>query len=122
MALAAPILLTIVFGITQVAYAFMAHYVVQDAAFKACRAAVSSTRSNSTVTSAINAVLQPVGLSDHATVVITVNNAVVDTSTAKSGDEVSVRINVPISAVTLYPGFFKGLNNGLTGAAAMRCQ
>ena len=122
MALAAPILLTFVFGIIQVGYAFMVQHSIQSAAYKGCRAGILPNRSTSTVTSVVSGMLQPVGLSDNATTTIQVNNVTANVATAVSGDEVSVIVAIPLPAVTLFPGFFSNWTGNLTGAATIRCQ
>lgn len=122
MALAAPILLTLVFGIMQVGYAFMVQHAVQNAASKGCRAAFLPSRSTTAVTTAVNSTLQPMGLDTFATTTIQVNGSTVDVSTAASGDSVTVRVTIPLSNATLFPGFFNNWTGTLVGASANRCQ
>lgn len=122
MALAAPILVALVFGIIQVAYAFMVQHAIQNAAAKGCRAGTLTNRSSAAVTSAVNNTLQPIGLSNYATVTICVNNVATDASTAVSGDYVSVQVAIPLSNVTLFPGLFNNWNGTLVGGAGGRCQ
>lgn len=122
MAFAAPILLILVFGIMQIGYAFMVQHSLQNAAAKGCRAAILPNASTSTVTSAVNAVLLPVGLSNYATTTIKVNNQTSAVTTAVTGDDISVQVYMPLSDVTLFPGFFNNYNGTLTSTVTLRCQ
>jgi len=122
MALAAPILLTFVFGIMQVGYAFMVQHALQNAAYDGSRAGSLPNRSTAAVTSAVNGMLDPLGLSSSATTTIQVNNLPASVATAVSGDNISVIVAVPLTEVTLFPGFFSNWTGNLTGAATFRCQ
>lgn len=122
MALAAPILLTLVFGIMQIGYAYMAQHMVENAALKGCRTAILPSRSQSAVTSSINDVLQPLGLSNSSSTTIKVNNVQADVSSATSGDSISVQVSVNLSAVTFFPSVLGSRTGTLTNTVAMRCQ
>lgn len=122
MALAAPILLAMIFGMIQVGYAFMVQYLVENAAAKGGRAAVLPSRTQTAVATAINDVLQPMSLSGSATTTIKVNNVVSDVATAVSGDDVSVQVSIALADVILFPGFFNASGTTLTNTVTLRCQ
>lgn len=122
MAFAAPVLFTLVFGIMQVGYAFMVQHGLQNAANKGCRAGTLPTRSTASITSAAQSTLQQMGIANYASITIQVNNATADVSTASTGDYVTVKVAVPVSSVTLFPGFFSNWTGTIVGADTNRCQ
>jgi Flp pilus assembly protein TadG len=109
MALVAPIVFTFIFGLFEIAYGYMVHHLIQDAARQGCRVAVCYGESNTDVKAKINSLLQAEKISG-STTTIKVNNAVSDVSTAKAGDLVTVQINVPRANVSFFPatGYIKG--------------
>jgi Flp pilus assembly protein TadG len=109
MAFVTPILFLIVFGVIEIAYGYMVHHLIQDAARQGCRLAVCSGQSDSTVTAKINTLLQAEHISGTTTKVL-VNSTTTDVSSAKSGDLITVQITIPASKVTFFPttGFLKG--------------
>lgn len=122
MAFVAPVLLSLVFGIMQVGYAFMVQHGLQNAANKGCRAGILPTRSTSSITSAVNSTLQPMGIANYASITIQVNNVAANVTTASSGDYVTVKVAVPVASVTLFPGFFSNWNGTIVGADTNRCE
>jgi Flp pilus assembly protein TadG len=118
MAVIAPVLFTMVFGICEIAFGYMVHHEMQDAARQGCRVAICSGQSNTAVLAKINGLLQSDKVSS-ATTKITVNNTVADVSTANFGDSITVQISVPASKVTFFPvsGYLKGT---LTAICSMR--
>ncbi len=121
MALVLPILLTLVFGIMQVGYAFMVQHALQDAARKGCRTGTLPNRSNATVTATVNNTLATAGLTN-TTITIQVNNVASNVAAAVNGDYVSVQVSMPLSNAILIPGFLSDTSKTLKGVVALRCQ
>lgn len=125
MAMVSPVLFTLILGILQVGYAFMAQHALQDAARRGCRVATlrSVNRSNSTVTSTINSQLQSEGINiAKTTITILLNNHPGDVSQAQAGDDVCVKVTMALSDATLFPGYFDNFTGTMQGAATQRCE
>lgn len=123
MALITPILLTLVFGVMQVGYAFMVQHALQDAARRGCRAAIMPRRTNSAVTSTVSTILQQQGISSSVTTTaILVNDVSGDVSAAQTGDDICVKVTMPLASATLFPGFFSNFTGTMTGAVTLRCE
>ena len=123
MALITPVLLILIFGIMQVGYAFMVQHALQDVARQGCRMASLRTRSQGTVTTAIQSQLQAVGISPAKTTrTILVNDNSQDLATANAGDEVSVKVAMNLADVVLFPGFFSNFTGTVQGSVTMRCE
>jgi Flp pilus assembly protein TadG len=122
MALTTPVLFILVFGIIQVGYAFMVQHAIQNAASEGCRTGILPNKSSTDVTSTVNNLLISTRLDQISTTTIQVNNSTATIESAKSGDLVSVQVTVPLSSVTLFPGFFSQWNGTLKGAVSLRRQ
>ena len=93
-AFAAPILFLFVFAIFEFGRAFMVIDLLADAARVGCREGAVLGKSTSGITSDVQSQLQGEGITG-ATVTVEVNGVVADSSTAKSGDAISVSVSVP---------------------------
>ncbi len=109
MALVAPLLFLVVFGIFEIAIGYMAHHLIQDAARQGCRVGICYGSSNTTVRSRVNLLLQAEHITG-ATTKILVNNVEADVAAARTGDQITVQISVPAAKVSLFPvsGSLKG--------------
>ena len=118
MALVAPVLFLIVFGLFEIAFGYMVHHLIQDAARQGCRVAICSGQTNTAVLAKVNSLLQAEHISGTTTNIL-VNNAAVDVASAKAGDQITVQITVPASKVSFFPtgGYLKGQ---LTALCTMR--
>jgi Flp pilus assembly protein TadG len=114
MAFAAPLLILMVFGIMEIAHAFMVQHLMQDAARQGCRAGLLPYATNSSVTSTSNQLLMSEGITT-ATINILVNGSAGDVAQANSGDAVTVNITVPSSDISIVPGL--GYLTGQTHAS-----
>lgn len=103
MAIAAPVLFVIIFGVFEITHAFMIQHLIQDAARQGCRVAICPLKTNQDVQSMINSVLAREGVTG-ATTTILVNNATTDVVSARAGDDVSVKIQLDTSSIAMYPG------------------
>ena len=118
MAFVAPVLLLIVFGLFEIAHAFMVQHLIQDAARQGCRVGISFRKTNAMVQDTINRLLQAEGITG-ANTTITVNGTTSDLSVAPAGADIRVRITLATSRVSLFPG--SGYLTGqLTAACDMR--
>ncbi len=123
MALITPVLLALIFGVMQVGYAFMVQHALQDAARQGCRTAVLRTRSNAAVVTAIQSLLQQEGLSpSKTTTTILVNNITGNVAAAQAGDDICVKVSMPLADATLFPGFFSNFTGTMQGAVMLRCE
>lgn len=120
MALVSPVLFAIVFGLFEIAYGYMVHHLIQDAARQGCRVGVCYGETNTDVTTKINTLLQAEKIAGTTTKIM-VNGAVANVSSAKSGDQVTVQITIPASKASLFPvsGYIKGQ---LSALCTMRHQ
>jgi Flp pilus assembly protein TadG len=109
MALISPVLFLVIFGTFEIAFGYMVHHLIQDAARQGCRSAISPGATNTTVQSKINSLLQAEHISG-STIKILVNNAVADVAAAKASDQITVQITVPAAKVSMFPvtGYLKG--------------
>jgi Flp pilus assembly protein TadG len=111
MAVVAPVLLTIVFGIIEFGWTFMCYQSIVNAAREGCRVAVLEGATDSDIQTRVSAYMNLVGLSTYT---LTVTHAT-------SGDPTeTVKIAVPYARVSLLNGYFGGTNFNLTGKACMR--
>lgn len=117
MALATPILLTIVVGLMEICHAFMVQHLMQDAARRGCRTAVCSPVTNSDVVSTVTQLLKAEAISN-ATTSILINDVAGDISQAKSGDSITVKITVPAADISIIPT--TGYLTGRLSASATR--
>jgi len=111
-AVIAPVLVFVVIGMLELARGLQVKETLTDAARKGCRTALPSTGTNAAVTADINTVLTNSNLSSTAaTIIIQVNGANVDVSTAAANTPISVKVAIPYSSTGGISGFF------LTGAS-----
>lgn len=114
MAFAAPLLILMVFGIMEIAHAFMVQHLMQDAARQGCRTGLLPFATNSSVISTANQLLLAEGITT-ATINVMLNGTVGDVSNANSGDAVTVQITVNSSDISIVPGL--GYLTGQTQAS-----
>ena len=109
MAMVCPVLFMIVFGLIEVSLGYMAHHLIQDASRQGCRAGICRGQTNTTVLARINNLLAAERITGANTTIL-INNAPGDLATARTGDNVSVRITLDASNVTFLPatGYLKG--------------
>jgi Flp pilus assembly protein TadG len=107
-----PLLLTILFGIMEYGWVFMVRQTLQNAAREGCRVAVlqSSSAPYAAVTTRVNQVMAPTGLS----FTITMTHADVDNPVE------TVEVTVPYSDISLMGNFFGPRSGDIAGTASMR--
>jgi Flp pilus assembly protein TadG len=108
-AVVGTVMFVFILGLIEVGRAFMVVHLLTNAARQGCRIGVLPGKANSDVLTAVNGTLNAQGIrGDTATVQVNDNTA--DVANAKSGDEVTVIVSVPVSSVTWLPGtgFLRG--------------
>jgi Flp pilus assembly protein TadG len=119
-ALVAPVLFMFVFAIFEFGRAFMVIDLLNDAARVGCREGAVQGTSSSTITSDVQTRLQNEGV-NNASVTVEVNGTVADPSTsANTGDLVTVQVSVPVSSITWTSANF--LTGNLNGQSSMEKQ
>jgi Flp pilus assembly protein TadG len=98
-AVVAPFLVLLGAGVIEVTRAVQVKQNLTDAARSGCRLAIQPGSSNATVQSTMTAVLTANGITATVTPAITVNGKSVDVNTAVQGDQISIKLSVPIANV-----------------------
>jgi Flp pilus assembly protein TadG len=114
----APALFIVVFGMIELGRGIMVVHLLTNAARHGCRVGVLSGKGNSDIQTAVDSTLSPIGIS-RDTITVQVNDGTADASTAKSGDELTVKVSVPVASVTWLPGGTH-LSGNLTGQYTLR--
>jgi Flp pilus assembly protein TadG len=106
-------LFIIIFGIIELSRGLMVQHLLTNAARQGCRVGCISGKSNTDVTNAVNVALSSQGISTD-TIQVQVNDGTGDVLNAKSGDEVTVLVSVPIATASWFPGtrFLSGTLKG----------
>lgn len=109
MALVCPVLFVMVFGLFEVAYGYMVQHLIEDAARQGCRVGICYRKTNATVLSTVNSLLQTERVVGANTKIL-VNNVIGDVAAAKTGDDITVQITLPSSKASIFPrtGYLKG--------------
>lgn len=117
-AFVAIVFFIMVLGIVELGRALMVKHLLTNAARQACRVGVLSGKSSSQIsTAAVNA-LTAQGISGES-VMVQINDAAADASTAQSGDEITVIVTVPAQSVSWVP-VTKYVFNNLSGQYTLR--
>jgi Flp pilus assembly protein TadG len=102
-AVAASVFFMIVMGVVEVGRALMVQHLLTNAARQGCRVGVLQGKSNDQIQTAVNNTLNGQGISGDSVTVL-VNDGTTDASAAQSGDEITVAVRVPVSAISWIPG------------------
>lgn len=111
MAVVAPLLLTLVFGIIEYGWVFTVRQALANAAREGARVAVLEGSTTSDIQTRASAYLQPYGLTGYT---FTITRATTTNSTE------TVQITIPYSRVTLLGAFFGSTNFNLNATSSMR--
>ena len=98
----APIFFVFVLGFIELGRGFMIQHLMTNAARQGCRVAVIEGKSNTDVNNAVYTVLNGEGISGD-TVTVQVDDVTGNPSSANPGDEISVTVSIPVSAVSWVP-------------------
>lgn len=119
-AIVAPILVATLLGIIELSRGLMTVHLLTLSAQAGCRAGIVSGKSNSDISTAAYAALANTGISGETASVL-VNEGTLDASTAATGDEITVKVQVPFSSISWIPGS-KYLSGNLKGQYTLRRQ
>lgn len=108
-AIVAPVFFTMALGVFEFGRGFMVQQLLTATARQACRYAIIPGRTSAQIESLASSTLSSEGVSGSTTTVL-VNDASADASTAKSNDEITVTVTVPVSSITIVPagGYLTG--------------
>jgi Flp pilus assembly protein TadG len=101
-ALVAPVFILFVMGIIELGRVLMVQHLLTNAARQGCRVGVIGGTSTPTISSTSLQSLSSQGVSA-SRASVQVNDGSADASTAKSGDEITVMISVPMSDISWVP-------------------
>lgn len=119
-AIVAPLLLATFLGIIELSRGLMTVHLLTLSAQAGCRAGIVAGKSNSDISTAAYAALANTGISGETASVL-VNEGASDASTAATGDEITVKVQVPFSSISWIPGS-KYLSGNLKGQYTLRRQ
>jgi Flp pilus assembly protein TadG len=101
----------LILGIFEIGRAFMVQHLVTNAAREGCRLGVLQGTSSTQITTAVTSRLGQQGIGGDVASV-QVNDGSTDASTAQSGDEITVKVTVPVNKITWLP-FTNYIGGGL---------
>jgi Flp pilus assembly protein TadG len=104
-AFVAPVLATMVLGMIELGRGIMVKEMLSDAAQKACRKGALPGKANTDVQAEVDNIMSDNGITGYSTT-IQVNGSTVDVNTANKGDQISVKVSVPVSQVYWMTTFF----------------
>jgi Flp pilus assembly protein TadG len=105
-----PILAALMLGMFEMGRAINVKDILSDAARKAGRTGILPNKATSDITAEVTNILNDNNIStSQVTMTVLVNGAAADASTAKRGDQISVKISIPATQVLWLAPFF--LNN-----------
>ena len=117
-AIIAPILFLIILGTIEIGRGFMVQHLLTNAARQGCRAGVLEGKTNSDVTTAVNASLAQLGISSEV-ITVAVNDVTANASSSVAGDEITVIVSVPVTSVSWVPTA-KFLSGTISGQYTLR--
>jgi Flp pilus assembly protein TadG len=110
-----PVFLFLVFAFIELGRGIMVTHLLTNAARVGARAGIIQGTSTTQITSAVTTYMTANGISGDS-VTVQVNDGSADASTAKSGDEITVKVTVPVSQVSWISGAWTpNPNAGTTG-------
>jgi Flp pilus assembly protein TadG len=114
-AVVVPFFLLLVFAFIELGRGIMVTHLLTNGARMGARAGIIQGVSTAQITSAVSNYLSANGINGD-TATVQVNDGSTDASTAKSGDEITVLVIVPMSQVSWIPGIWTpDPNAGTTG-------
>jgi len=117
-AFASSVMFIFVLGLVEVGRALMVQHLLTNAARQGCRVATVPGKANSDITTAVNSALANQGVSGYSTAV-QVNDVTANASTANSGDEITVKVSVPVGNISWVPTM-RFLSGSLSGQYTLR--
>jgi Flp pilus assembly protein TadG len=102
-AVVAPVLFILVLGTVEVGRGLMVIQLLTNAARAGCRTGVIEGKATSDINTTVTTILTAQGITTEG-VTVQVNDGSADASTARSGDEITVKVSIPTSKITWVPG------------------
>jgi Flp pilus assembly protein TadG len=102
-AIVAPLFFLFLLGFIELGRGYMIQHLMTNAARQGCRVAIIEGKSSTDVNNAVYSVLNGEGISGD-TVTVQVDDAAANASSANPGDEISVTVSIPVTAVSWVPG------------------
>jgi Flp pilus assembly protein TadG len=118
LAVVAPIVFVVILGIFEIGRGLMVIHLLNNAAQAGCRAGIIEGQSTANIKTMVTNTLTSTGIKGD-TVTVQVNDGSTDASSALAGDEITVKVSVPVSSVTWLP-FTQFLTGSLQGQYTMR--
>lgn len=120
-AVIAPVLVGVFLGMLELGRAISVAETLSDATRIACRTAANTANADATVTADALSVLSDNSLDgSQATVAILINGTQASLATASEGDRITVRVSIPVSAITWVPSQY--VSGSLTSETTMMRQ
>jgi Flp pilus assembly protein TadG len=101
-AVVAPVFFLFVLGVIELGRGIMVEHLMLNAARQGCRVGILPSNGNTEITTAVNSTLAPLGITND-TITVQVNDGVKDAKDAKTNDEITVMVSVPVSSITWVP-------------------
>lgn len=118
-ALILPLLLILTFGIIEFGWMFLKVHQINSVTRQAARTAMLPESTNATVTSQINSLMTASGMSTGS---YTIAFSPADITTAQTGQNVSVTIQVPYANIGITGGTLNALSQSITGQTVLPTQ
>jgi Flp pilus assembly protein TadG len=109
---------TLILTLFELSRGLMVDYYLANAARQACREGMIPSRTTSDITQAAQDALANCRITG-ATISVLVNGSPVEASSAQSGDRITVKITIPVSAITIVP-LTRYLSGNLSGQYTLR--
>jgi Flp pilus assembly protein TadG len=118
LAFVAPVVICLFLGVVELGRALLVVHLLNNAAQAGCRVGIVEGKSTTDIATAVSSALTAVGISGDS-VTVTVNDGSADASTAVAGNEITVKVTVPVGSVAWVP-FLRYLSGSLQGQYTMR--
>ena len=116
----AAVFFLLVLGIIEIGRGIMVKHLMLAAARQGCRVGILPGNGNAEIASAVQGALTPLGITAES-ITVQVNDGSGDAQNANSGDEVTVLVSVPVSAITWVPGM-RYLGGNIASQYSLRKQ
>jgi Flp pilus assembly protein TadG len=118
LAVVSPIVFTIILGVFEFSRGLMVIHLLNNAAQAGCRTGIIEGKSTANIKKVVGDTLTATGVSGDA-ITVQVNDGNADASSAAAGDEITVKVSVPVSSITWLPTTLF-LSGSLQGQYTMR--
>jgi hypothetical protein len=113
-------LFIIVLGMIELGRGFMVQHLLLGAARQGARVGILPGNGNTDISTAVGNVLTPAGITTD-NITVTVNDGVMDASTATTGQDITVNVSVPANTVSWLP-FSQYITGNITAQYTLKRQ